>query len=161
MPLPPLSDQKPHDLDFDYPDFLTFSELPPTEYPMRGWVFLATFVRDESIGRPVFRVQDTSGRQIPVAFYIDDRKALSEIVSKIKIGSSILSILGAQQHHFFDGQVGLRIENGDLPNLRVRYSSLSNACYNLISIKILDTTMHYCTTESYQHHVVPNLGRTC
>lgn len=90
MALPPLTQRKPHDLDFDYPDFLTFAQLPPTEWPMRGWVFLATFVRDVSIGRPVFRVQDTSGRQISVAFYMDDKKALSKLVSTIKIGSSVL-----------------------------------------------------------------------
>ena len=51
-----------HDLDLDYPDFLTWAQLPPfsDEWPMRGWVFLADIARG-NVGRRVGTAQGGAG----------------------------------------------------------------------------------------------------
>lgn len=118
--LPPIADEKPHDLDFDYPDFLTFNQLPPNEYPMRGWVFLCTIIREVSTFRPLYIAKDTSGKTITLAFYLENEPVAK--VSGLKPGYT-LSMFGAVQHHFLDGQLGIRIEDNMIPNLGVRLHS--------------------------------------
>lgn len=43
MPFPAITEAS-HGLDFEYPDFLHFKQLPPhsDEWPLRGWFFMAT-----------------------------------------------------------------------------------------------------------------------
>lgn len=124
MKLPPITDEKPHDLDFDYPDFLTYDKLPPVEYPMRGWVFLCTIVQDISTYRPLYIVKDTSGRRITLAFYLE-REPVTKVLG-LKPGST-LSIFGAVQHQFLDGQQGIRIEDTLMPNLGVSFLTIHSS----------------------------------
>ncbi|KAJ1303915.1 hypothetical protein OPQ81_008326 [Rhizoctonia solani] len=108
-----------HNLDFEYPNFLTYEQLPPNgTIPPHGWVFLGTVVSNVSLWRPFYHVRDTEGKEIFVAFYLGSANPLQKELAQLSVGQ-MMSFRGAFQHQFMDGQVGLRIEDEDLENLKV------------------------------------------
>ncbi|KAJ1305781.1 hypothetical protein OPQ81_010511 [Rhizoctonia solani] len=88
-----------HDLDLDYPGFLTYEQLPPNDIPVHEWVFLGTIVNNQSIWRPMANPLGTELAQLSPG--------------------QMISFQGVFQHGFMDGQVGLRIEDEDLINLKI------------------------------------------
>lgn len=105
-----------HKLDFDYPDFLTFKDLPPDGIlPMRGYYLLCTVENHTGwMFRPVYHVHDTSGYRFMLAFYIE--KELMKQVNNLAPGT-VLCFNHPQKHWFADGSVGLRIEDEDMKNV--------------------------------------------
>lgn len=127
-----------HTLDLTPPDFLPFSQLPPSSYPLHGWFFLCTIVRDMSFMRPMYLVSDGEGREVLMAFYLDggdnSRAAEGElwpIVLAYSVADwsavrgwragTVVAVNRAMQHRFLDGQVGLRLEDQDLANVHVSH----------------------------------------
>jgi hypothetical protein len=118
MPFPALADI-PHDLDFEYPDFLHFRQLPPFgDWPLRGWMFFATIISNESFMRPMYRVRDAKGDELLVAFYLNNDNPRADEMRNFKVDHT-MCFLNVQQHQFMDGQVGLRIEDEELDDLKV------------------------------------------
>ncbi|KZV94136.1 hypothetical protein EXIGLDRAFT_737437 [Exidia glandulosa HHB12029] len=122
-----------HDLDFDYPDFLTWAQLPPFsgEWPARGWVFLADVVRNESFMRPMVRVRDTAGKEVLLAFYLDNGNPEAARLAQMGPGTMV-AIKNCQAKQFMDGQIGIRLEDQDLANLKhlpctvAKFKSMNN-----------------------------------
>ncbi|KAH7907789.1 hypothetical protein BJ138DRAFT_1116390 [Hygrophoropsis aurantiaca] len=79
--------------------------------PYRHWCFLGTIVDKLAFMRLRLDVKDKKGNTIPVAFYTDDR---GDAFARSCLPGHTLAVLYAQQHNFFDGTVGLRIEDNDM-----------------------------------------------
>jgi hypothetical protein len=94
--------------------------------PCHHWVFLAEIIEDTTlripgmtmikggkskfsgIGRPRYIVRDRSGREIPVAFYLDSDEEFNH--KKYVVGHTFAGLY-AEQHGFLDLTTGIRIES--------------------------------------------------
>ncbi|KAK0205815.1 hypothetical protein DFS33DRAFT_1257529 [Desarmillaria ectypa] len=97
-------------LDLDdiiaFPDIAHVPMFPPKE--KESWYILTEIVSNESVFRPVFRVEDKlSGNYWVVAFYTDNPVADAK---ECKVGYMICIKNGIPQQ-FMDGQNGYRIED--------------------------------------------------
>lgn len=76
--------------------------------PLRHWCLLVEVIQTQKIIRLIVSAFDKTGQLIIIALYTPDRgKKLRKVV---KPGCT-LAILYARQHFFFDGSVGVRVEN--------------------------------------------------
>ncbi|KAH7930444.1 hypothetical protein BV22DRAFT_1000801 [Leucogyrophana mollusca] len=75
--------------------------------PYRHWCFLGTIVDRTAFVRLRLDVKDKKGTLIPVAFHTDDR---GRAFAQGCVPGHTLVVLYAQQHDFFDGTTGIRIE---------------------------------------------------
>jgi hypothetical protein len=110
-----------HKLELNYPNILTYEQLPPNGDPNGEWVYIGTIVESLSIWRPMYRVRDSDGVIILIAFHIDRGTPIEHALGQLPPGSMI-SVRGAIQYMFMDGQEGFRIENEDLNDVKVSKS---------------------------------------
>ncbi|KAK0227070.1 hypothetical protein EDD85DRAFT_157649 [Armillaria nabsnona] len=97
-------------LDLDdviaFPDIAHIPVFPPNE--KENWYILTEIVSNESVFRPVFRVEDKlSGNYWVVAYYTNNPVADAK---ECKVGSMIC-IKNGMPKQFADGQYGFRIED--------------------------------------------------
>ena len=96
----------PRDFDIDQ-RYLRYRS-PTMLEPLRHWCLLVEVIQTQKIIRLIVSAFDKTGQLIIIALYTPDRgKKLRKVV---KPGCT-LAILYARQHFFFDGSVGVRVEN--------------------------------------------------
>jgi hypothetical protein len=103
--------------------FPTFDECPQEHYPdldfytvkaggilfpTRHWCLLAEISEVEYFIRLRLWVKDRAGKEIPLAFYIEDERCLD--LNQFQKGRTV-AILYAEQHPFLDMTVGIRQES--------------------------------------------------
>jgi hypothetical protein len=71
-----------------------------------------------AIERPRYLVQDRDNQELHVAFHLDLSESIAFNPKEYKIGHT-LAVLNAEQHNFFDGTIGLRLES--LSDVTVRF----------------------------------------
>jgi len=71
----------------------------------------------------MFSVKDKAGKQFLVAMYLDNDVTLPEIWQKYSKPGNVMAIMYADQHHFMDGQIGIRVE--EMETVKVRSVILS------------------------------------
>lgn len=84
-----------------YPNFSTLSQI----------------TADQSFGRPVYEVRDITRTRFVVALYTDNPSQDAK-EKGFQIGHT-LCITSALPHHFLDGQVGFRIEDPNIIDVRI------------------------------------------
>lgn len=84
------------------------------------WCVLGEIQSLDFLARLVLHVRDKAGRELPIAFYSDDRGAL---VHGICRPGYTVAVLYGQQRNFLDGSVGIRVE--ELVRVKVRPPPLS------------------------------------
>lgn len=68
--------------------------------------------------RPMCRVRDTTGKEVLLAFYLDNGNPQAEALAQMGPGSMV-AITNCQARQFMDGQIGIRLEDQDLKNIKV------------------------------------------
>ncbi|KAJ7066225.1 hypothetical protein C8F01DRAFT_696605 [Mycena amicta] len=153
--------------------FPAFSGLPSEYYnlaeqvdhrtgqPRVHWCLLADITTNlEWPVRPMYRVTDRAGEEYLVAFHLDDRSVFPAILEKCVVGHT-MCIMYAIQHHFFDGQVGVRVEEErsvkvipcsllklfEIRNKIVDNTGKCNLCAKSATLKCVKCKMYYCSKE--------------
>ncbi|KAJ7742883.1 hypothetical protein B0H16DRAFT_1019354 [Mycena metata] len=129
-------------------------------FPVRHWCFLAQIKESVPWVRPMFNITDINGSKYLVAFHGDNRGRYPIIREKCKDGRTIC-IMYAFQHRFFDGQIGVRVEDESyvkvlpcsLPELfsisdaMARNHKICNVCGNVASLRCSKCGIFYCSKQ--------------
>ncbi|KAJ7117632.1 hypothetical protein C8R44DRAFT_674011 [Mycena epipterygia] len=158
-----------------YPDFTNELNFPafsglPSEYildrryysdrgsPTAHWCFIAEI--KEKVPWPTpkyYNVRDKDGFECLVSFHLDDRARYPTIGEICKDGYTIC-IMYANQHHFMDGQIGVRVENErrvkilpcslrellDIRGKVMKNSGICNVCGRPATLKCSRCRLFYC-----------------
>ena len=93
-------------------NYYKLNEMSGLYEPIRTWCFMGEISHDELsqhafLKNRVYVSDRNRSREIPIFFYPED--GFFDF-TQLKNGRTIC-ILGAEYHHFLDGQIGLRVEN--------------------------------------------------
>jgi hypothetical protein len=100
--------------------------------PKRHWCFLGEITDKLVFNRLCLRVKDRRGEVVPANFHLDQSRPFMRIftpgMSNFPVHRNVpesladkgntMAILYAQQHNFFDGTIGFRIEDADQVQVR-------------------------------------------
>jgi hypothetical protein len=113
-------------------DTLYYSPNPQTGVyrPTRHWALVAEIVDFDRFFRLHIDVKDNSGRVLPVSLYTDDRgKGLAQQCQQ----GHTLVVTYAEKHYFFDGTLGIRLEEGSsfrvLPHTMTELMAANDAVF--------------------------------
>jgi hypothetical protein len=96
--------------------------------PTKHWCLLVEVIAPVSYLRPMWNVKDKSGRAFLLVFYLDRGEELPRSFLKHAKAGNTISVMYAEQHNFFDGQCGLRVESVS----QVKVGWLSSCAWKLV-----------------------------
>jgi hypothetical protein len=86
-------------------------------------------VGSESFYRPMYRVLDTMGIRVLIAFYLNNRNQAEEHLSAFSTGTTLI-VRCPFAKVFLDGQRGIRLEDDDVNNVTASWSVLRSSLWS-------------------------------